>query len=144
MPEHHHDQRLPRGALQCEALEVLCSSGEGTVGQVVDRLSSKLGSDFPYSTVAWTLNQLCTMGLASRSRMPGSKVYFYSARVSHEHLVKAEIVEAVRQVFAGSRTSRLALSYLVDLIDGVHNRLMCDLEDVVEQKRQEQKTKRER
>jgi len=146
MVEKRREERLalPAGTLQREVLEMLWTSGESRVWDVVDKLGSKLGLDLHYNTVSSTLNNLCSMGLANRVRLPGAKAYLYSARLSREQLEKAAAMEAVQTVFEGSRSSRLALSYLVDIIRKTDSRLLDDLEGMVEQKQRVLKTQRKR
>ncbi|MBZ5573103.1 MAG: BlaI/MecI/CopY family transcriptional regulator [Acidobacteriia bacterium] len=146
MMEPRRDERLglPPGALQREVLEFLWSAGECSVWDVVDRLGTKLGLDLHYNTVSSTLNNLCSMGLAHRVRASGARAYLYSARLSREQLEKAATTEAVRTVFEGSRNSRLALSYLVDIIKKADSRLLDDVEGVIKLKRRALRAKRKR
>ena len=133
---------LPPGTLQREALEMLWDAGQSSTLEVADRLSSKLGVDLNYNTVSSALNGLCNMGVATRVRVPTARAYRYSACVSREQLEKAATVEAVQVVFKESGNSRLALSYLVDIIKKTDSRLLDDLKGVVKQKQRVTKLKR--
>lgn len=140
-PRHDHLSSLPLGTLRRATLEMLWNLGRSSIRDVVDRLDGKLGSAVPYNTVASALNALCTAGLATRVRIPGSREYLYSAQVSREQLEKAATMKAVQTVFERSRNPRSALSYLVDLVSEGDRRRLDDLNDVVEHKRREVKAK---
>lgn len=134
---------LPRGSLPRETLEILWDRGKNSIRDVVDEMEGKLGSSVPYSTIASVLKKLCKAGFATRSRIPGTREYLYSAVISREQLDKASAVEAVHTVFEKSRNQREALSYLVGIVSQAGREVVDDFRNAVEQKRQGAKVKRE-
>ncbi|MGH9497574.1 MAG: BlaI/MecI/CopY family transcriptional regulator [Terriglobales bacterium] len=123
------------GTLQRAALEALWDGGTGSIRDVVDRLEGKLDRALPYNTVASALNALCGAGFATRVRIKGAREYLYSAQVSRDQLERAATTGAVKTIFERSRTTRSALSYLVELVGEGDRRLLDDFKDVVEQRR---------
>lgn len=135
---------LPPGTLLREALQTLWDLDRSSVREVVDRLERKLGSMVPYSTAASALNKLCELGLATRVRIQGARGYLYSALVSREQLEKASTREAVQTLLKEARNPREALSYLVEIVSQADGRLLEDLREAVEHKRQVVNPKRKR
>lgn len=136
---------LPRGTLLRQALELLWHSGECTVWDVVDNLSAKLDLKLQYSTVSSTLDNLCSLGLATRARITGkkSKAYVYSASLSREQLEKTAIIQAVQTILAESCSAQQALQFLVEVINQADNRLLDDLKHLVEEKQLELRAPRQ-
>lgn len=140
MAEHRRERRpFPPGTLLRETLELLWDYGESSIGDVVDRMDSKLGSAVPYSTVASVLKRLCEASVATRSRLPDTKEYLYSALVSREQMERASTLEAVQTLFQESRNQREALSYLVGVVSEGGRQHVDDFRNAVDKKRREAK-----
>jgi predicted transcriptional regulator len=141
MPENKPDDKLalPQGVLLGEAMEALWNSNEQTVWDIVHKLNNKLGRALNYNTVSTILIRLCKMGLASRVRLPDSRTYVYSARISREQAEKAGISKAVQALFVVCRDPHLALSYLIRVIANSESGLLEELEELVIRTRQESK-----
>ena len=140
MAEHRSEGRsFPPGTLPRETLELLWDYGESSIRDVVDRMDSKLGSVVPYSTVASVLKRLCEASVATRSRLPGTREYLYSALVTREQMERASTLEAVQTVFQKSRNQREALSYLVGVVSQAGRQHVDDFRNAVDKKRREAK-----
>jgi predicted transcriptional regulator len=74
----HLGQQLMLGPLEIQVMEVVWSSGESSVRDVVEKLDSKLA----YTTVMTTLDRLFKKGLLDRHK--SERAFLYSPRLSSQ------------------------------------------------------------
>lgn len=120
------------GPLELQLMEVVWSSGECSVRDVVEKLESRLA----YTTVMTTLDRLFKKGLLDRYK--AERAFVYTARLSREDWERQRAGDLVAGLLAGPQPSRdLLLSSLVDAV-GHHDAMLLDaLEEKIRQKRRE-------
>src|SRR5579863_2979132 len=99
------------GTLEFELMEILWSSGDSTVREVVQKLSRPLA----YTTVMTTLDRLFKKGLLDRHK--SDRAFFYSPRFSRQEWERQRAGNLVAGFLAGPNPSReLLLSCLLDAV----------------------------
>jgi predicted transcriptional regulator len=88
-----------------------------------------------YTTVMTTLDRLYKKRVLSR--VAEGKAFRYSPRYTLEELQKMAAENAISQLFGPDSSSRLPLSYLVEILSGHDTKSLDDLQDLVERKRRE-------
>jgi predicted transcriptional regulator len=121
----------PLGPLEQRLLQALWSRGSATVRELVDDGNHKLA----YTTVMTTLDRLYKKRLLDR--VAEGKAFRYSPRHSREELQRAAAGEAILQLLESSVASSLPLSYLVEILTERDTQLLDDLQELVERKRHE-------
>jgi len=128
----HLGHQLMLGPLEIQVMEVVWSSGESSVRDVVEKLDSKLA----YTTVMTTLDRLFKKGLLDRHK--SERAFLYSPRLSSQDWERRRAGDLVAGFLAGPEPSRdLLLSSLVDAV-GQHDAMLLDeLEEKIRNKRRE-------
>jgi predicted transcriptional regulator len=119
------------GPLEQRLLQDLWTRGSATVRELVDEGDHKLA----YTTVMTTLDRLYKKRVLSR--VAEGKAFRYSPRYTLEELQKMAAENAISQLFGPDSSSRLPLSYLVEILSGHDTKSLDDLQDLVERKRRE-------
>jgi predicted transcriptional regulator len=132
MSRNHSRQHLTLGPLELQVMEVVWSSGESSVRDVVEKLESRLA----YTTVMTTLDRLFKKGLLNRYK--SERAFVYSARLSNQEWERQRAGDLVAGFLSGPQPSReLLLSSLVDAV-GQHDAMLLDaLEEKIRDKRRE-------
>ncbi|MGC2465145.1 MAG: BlaI/MecI/CopY family transcriptional regulator [Candidatus Acidiferrum sp.] len=108
------------GSLEFELMEILWSSGESSVRDVVPKLSRPLA----YTTVMTTLDRLFKKGLLDRHK--SDRAFVYSTCLSRQEWERKRAGSLVAGFLAGSQPSRdLLLSCLLDAV-GEHDATLLD------------------
>ena len=123
---------LNLGPLEIQVMEVVWSSGESSVRDVVQKLDSRLA----YTTVMTTLDRLYKKGLLDRYK--SDRAFVYTARLSSDEWERQRAGDLVAGFLSGPQPSReLLLSSLVDAV-GHHDAMLLDaLEEKIRNKRRE-------
>lgn len=120
------------GTLEFELMEILWSSGESTVRDVVQKLSRPLA----YTTVMTTLDRLFKKGLLNR-RKP-DRAFVYSPPLSRQQWERHRAGDLVADFLAGPNPSReLLLSCFLDAVGEHDASLLDELEKKVRSRRKE-------
>jgi len=118
------------GALEQEVMGVVWATGEVSVRDV----SSRLDSEFAYTTVMTTMDRLFKKRLLSRRKV--GQAFMYRAVATREELegaVAAELVDSLLRRHASEPLP--VLSSLVDAVSDRDRSLLDELERLVREKR---------
>jgi len=120
------------GPLERRMLELVWSRGSVTVREL--RADGKVRQ--AYTTIMTTLDRLFKKGLLDRT--PNGKAFRYSARCRPEEAPRLVAVKGLQRWIASRGDSAIPhLSYFVDAISAHDARLLDELRELVERKRQE-------
>jgi predicted transcriptional regulator len=114
------------GRLELEVMQVLWTTGEGSVREVLGQLNRPLA----YTTVMTTLDRLFKKGLLARRMCDRTFRYIPCAPKGHEEVIAPELLqsEVARQ---------LLVSHLVDTVCAFDDSLLAELErNIAERRRQ--------
>jgi len=117
----------PLGPLEISLMEILWTSGEGNVREVIDRL----GRPLAYTTVMTTLDRLYKKGLLERRKV--ERAFIYSPALTREEWEQKRAGDFV----AGFLTPELLISCLVDAVGQHDMALLDELEKKIKLKRKE-------
>jgi predicted transcriptional regulator len=121
---------VPLGPLERQVHHAVWSRGTATVREVIqDRTIWQR-----YSTILTTMERLFRKGLLSR--VQEGKAFRYSARYSPEELERLVAVHGIRHLMKSDHAS-LHLSYFVEAVGAHDERLLDELQSVVERQRTE-------
>jgi len=120
--------RAQLGPLELKVLDAVCSMGTATVREIVRE--GKLWQTYP--TIMTTMDRLYKKGLLSR--VPDGRAFRYSPKYSPEELERAEAMGGIRR-FLDSQNVSLHLSYLVEAVSAQDERLLDELQSLVERQR---------
>jgi len=116
------------GPLEQKVLDLVWSMGTATVREVVR--DGKLWQTYP--TIMTTMDRLFKKELLDRT--PEGRAFRYSVRYSPEEVERAEAISGIRRLL-GSRYASLHLSYLVEAVGAQDERLLDELQSLVERQR---------
>jgi len=119
------------GPLEQQLLAALWLRGSATVRELMDEGSLGLA----YTTVMTTLDRLYKKKLLDR--VPEGRAFRYSPRYSKEELERAAAGETIHQLLGSAGAPSLPLSYLVEAVSEYDVRLLDELQQVLNRKRQE-------
>jgi predicted transcriptional regulator len=113
-------------------MEVLWTSGQSSVRDVVEKLERKLA----YTTVMTTLDRLFKKGMLERQK--SERAFLYLPRLSNQEWERQRAGDLVAGFLGGPQpASELLLSSLVDFV-GQHDAVLLDqLEEKIRKKRKE-------
>lgn len=120
--------RAQLGPLEQKVLDAVWSKGTATVREVVR--DGKLWQTYP--TIMTTMDRLFKKGLLNR--VPDGRAFRYSPKYSPEELERAETIGGIRRLL-GSHNVSLHLSYLVEAVGAQDERLLDELQSLVERHR---------
>jgi predicted transcriptional regulator len=121
---------VPLGPLERQVHHAVWSRGTATVREVIqDRTIWQR-----YSTILTTMERLFRKGLLSR--VQEGKAFRYSARYSPEELERLVAVHGIRHLMKSDHAS-LHLSYFVEAVGAHDERLLDELQSLVERQRTE-------
>jgi predicted transcriptional regulator len=126
------DPRASLGPLERQVLEVVWALGTATVREVVR--DGKLWQTYP--TIMTTMHRLFKKGLFDRAAE--GRAFRYSPRYGPQELERIAAEESIRQLLR-SQNASLHLSYLVEAAGTQDERLLDELEALVERQRAELK-----
>jgi predicted transcriptional regulator len=126
--EAHPSSNL--GPLERQVLDVVWALGTATVREVVR--DGKLWQT--YTTIMTTMHRLFKKGLFNR--VPEGRAFRYCPRYGPEELERIAAEESIRQLLS-SQNASLHLSYLVEAAGTQDERLLDQLEALVERQRAE-------
>ncbi len=125
-------QSLTLGTLEFELMEILWSSGESTVRDVVQKLSRPLA----YTTIMTTLDRLFKKGLLNRHKP--DRAFVYSPQFSRQEWERHRAGDLVADFLSGPHPSReLLLSCFLDAVGEHDASLLDELEKKVRSRRKE-------
>lgn len=124
------------GPLERQIHHSVWSRGTATVREVLQ--DGKIWQR--YSTIMTTMDRLFRKGLLSR--VLEGKAFRYSARCSPEELERVAAVHGIRQLL-GSEYAALHLSYFVEAVSAQNEKLLDELQALVEHQRAELLRKKE-
>lgn len=116
------------GLLEQKVLDIVWSLGTATVREVVR--DGKLWQTYP--TIMTTMDRLFKKGFFNR--VPDGRAFRYSLKYSPEELERAEAFNAVQRLLGAGQAS-LHLSYLVEAVSAQDERLLDELQSLVEGQR---------
>ena len=116
------------GPLERQVLRVVWARGTATVREV--REDRKIWQTYP--TIMTTLDRLFKKGLLDR--VPDGKAFRYSARYGPEELERLVAVNGLRKLL-DSEYASLHLSYLVEAVSAQDEKLLDELQSLVERQR---------
>jgi predicted transcriptional regulator len=119
------------GPLEQQLLAALWLRGDATVRELLDEGSVALA----YTTVMTTLDRLYKKQFLDRA--PEGRAFRYSPRYTKEELERAAAGETIHQLLGSGSTPSLPLSYLVEAVSDHDVRLLDELQQVLDRKRQE-------
>jgi len=120
------------GTLEFELMEILWSSGDSTVREVVQKLSRPLA----YTTVMTTLDRLFKKGLLDRHK--SDRAFVYSPQLSRQEWERHRAGDLVAGFLSGPHPSReLLLSCFLDAVGEYDATLLDELEKKVRSRRKE-------
>jgi len=122
--------RTNLGPLERQVLDVVWALGTATVREVVR--DGKLWQT--YTTIMTTMHRLFKKGLFNR--VPEGRAFRYCPRYGPEELERIAAEESIRQLLS-SQNASLHLSYLVEAAGTQDERLLDELETLVERQRAE-------
>jgi len=120
--------RTRLGPLEQKVLDALWAMGTATVREVVR--DGKLWQTYP--TIMTTMDRLFKKGLLNR--IPEGRAFRYCVRYSPEELERAEAISGIRRLLDSQHAS-LHLSYLVEAVGAQDERLLEQLQSLVERHR---------
>jgi len=121
------------GPLEQQLLHELWSRGSATVRELLRDQTVKLA----YTTVMTTMDRLYKKGLLDRSEE--GRAYRYFPRQTRDEARRIAAVENIRQLMGSDDSSSLPLSYLVEALSEHDERLLDELQNLVDRKRRELK-----
>jgi predicted transcriptional regulator len=122
--------RTNLGPLERQVLDVVWALGTATVREVVR--DGKLWQT--YTTIMTTMHRLFKKGLFNR--VPEGRAFRYCPRYGPQELERIAAEESIRQLLS-SQNASLHLSYLVEAAGTQDERLLDELEALVERQRAE-------
>jgi predicted transcriptional regulator len=122
------DTRARLGPLEQKVFDVVWSLGTATVREVVR--DGKLWQTYP--TIMTTMDRLFKKGLLNR--VSEGRAFRYSANYSPEEMERAEALSGIRRLL-GSPNVSLHLSQFVEVVGAQDERLLDQLQCLVEQRR---------
>jgi predicted transcriptional regulator len=122
--------RTNLGPLERQVLDVVWALGTATVREVVR--DGKLWQT--YTTIMTTMQRLFKKGLFDR--VPEGRAFRYCPRYGRDQLERIAAEESIRQLLS-SQNASLHLSYLVEAAGTQDERLLDELEALVERQRAE-------
>jgi predicted transcriptional regulator len=125
------------GPFEQQLLGEIWSRGNATVRELLDKGSISQA----YTTVMTTVDRLYKKGLLDRE--VEGRAFRYRPRVSQAELQRNVAVEGIRRLLQSGETSSLPLSYLVEAVSAHDAELLDELQDLIERKRRELKSKSE-
>lgn len=118
------------GPLERQIHHAVWARGSATVSEVLqDRTIWQT-----YNTILTTMGRLFRKGLLSR--VPEGKAFRYSARCSPEEFDREATVSGLRQLLRSERAS-LHLSYFVEAVSAEDEKLLDELQALVQRQREE-------
>ncbi len=128
------DTALPAhlGPLERKVLEAVWARGTATVREVVR--DGKLCQAYP--TIMTTMDRLFKKRILDRA--PEGRAFRYRARYSPEEFERVTAMQGLRQLLA-SQHARLHLSFLVEAVGSQDEKLLDELQALVERQRLELK-----
>ena len=120
----------PLGPLERQVHHAVWSRGTATVREVIQDQTIWQ----TYSTIMTTMDRLFRKGLLDR--VLEGKAFRYSARYSPEEVERGAAMSGIRQLL-GSEYASLHLSYLVEAIGAADEKLLEELQTLVERQRAE-------
>lgn len=124
--------RAQLGPLERQVLEAVWARGNATVRELI--ADGKMWQTYP--TIMTTMDRLFKKGLLLR--VLEGRAFRYSAQYSPDELERVAAERSVRQLL-GSRNASLHLSYLVETAGTQDERLLDELQALVERQRAELK-----
>ena len=131
----HNPSLAQLGPLERRMLQEVWDRGSATVRELID--GGQLG--IAYTTVMTTLDRLYKKQVLVRTAE--GRAFRYAPRVTREELQRAAAEDAIRQLLSSSSASALPLSYLVEAVTDHDRELLDQLQQLVEKKRRELRTK---
>src|ERR1700722_20493149 len=123
---------LALGSLEFELMEILWSSGESSVREVLPKLSRPLA----YTTVMTTLDRLFKKGLLDRRK--SDRAFFYSPSFPRQEWERKRAENLVAGFLSGPHPScELLLSCLLEAVGEHDATLLDDLEKKIRSRRKE-------
>jgi predicted transcriptional regulator len=116
------------GPLERKVLQAVWMRGTATVREV--REDGTIWQTYP--TIMTTMDRLFKKGLLDR--VPDGRAFRYSARYTSEELEHVAAVNGIRQIL-GSEYASLHLSYIVEAVSTQDEKLLDELQTLVEQQR---------
>ncbi len=120
------------GPLEITVMEILWTTGESNVHDVVERL----GRPLAYTTVMTTLDRLYKKGLLNRRK--AERAFFYAPRFTRAEWERKRAGDFLAGFLAGPKPSGdLLISCLVDMVGRQDAKLLDELERKIRLKRRE-------
>jgi predicted transcriptional regulator len=120
------------GHLEADVMNVLWTSGEGNVRDVIQRLQRPLA----YTTVMTTLDRLYKKGLLARRK--SERAFVYAPRLSRGEFDHKRAGDFLAAFLSGAQPSgELLISCLVDAVSSRDAELLDELERRIKMKRKE-------
>jgi predicted transcriptional regulator len=116
------------GPLEQRVLDAVCSLGTATVREVVR--DGKLWQTYP--TIMTTMDRLFKKGLLDR--VPEGRAFRYSLKYRPEEMERAEAMSGIRRLLREGN-ALLHLSYFVEAVGAHDERLLDELQSLVERQR---------
>jgi len=117
------------GPLEEQLLRSLWRRKSATVRELLDYGDTQLA----YTTVMTTLDRLYKKQLLTR--VEEGRAFRYRPRYTQEELEKANAGETIRQLLGSSPSATLPLSYLVEAVSEHDVRLLDELQQLLDEKR---------
>lgn len=125
-------QKLELGRLEISVMEILWTSGESSVRDVIRGLDRPLA----YTTVMTTLDRLFKKGMLDRHK--SDRAFLYSPHHSRREWERRRAADLVARFLAGPQPSReLLLSCLLDAVGQHDAALLEELEKKIRTRRRE-------
>jgi predicted transcriptional regulator len=118
------------GPLERQVLQAVWARGTATVREV--REDGRIWQTYP--TIMTTMDRLFKKGIFDR--VPDGRAFRYSARYSPEELERVAALNGMRQLL-GSEYASLHLSYLVEAVGAQDEKLLDELQALVERQREQ-------
>jgi BlaI family penicillinase repressor len=125
----------PLGPLEQQVHQAVWALGSATVREVIQ--DRKIWQT--YSTILTTMDRLFRKGLLER--VQEGKAFRYSARCSPEELERMAAVKGIRHLLRSEHAS-LHLSYFVEAVGEQNEKLLDELQGLVERQRAELREKK--
>jgi predicted transcriptional regulator len=110
-------------------LNAVWELGDCTVSEVLEHWNSNIA----YTTAMTTLNRLFHKHLLRRERE--GRAFRYTPCFSIEEMQRTSAGQLIRQLLHSAATATSALSYIVEAVTEHDDRLLDELQEIVEQKR---------
>ena len=128
LPFFEHSLRGRLGPLEQKVLDAVWSMGTATVREIVRE--GKLWQTYP--TIMTTMDRLFKKGLLDR--VPEGRAFRYSVKYSPEEMERAEAMSGIHRLLSEGNAS-LHLSYFVEAVGAHDERLLDELQSLVERQR---------